>query len=37
VIAIQWGLNATLACGAAAYLMAVLLSRTLVPATRGRG
>jgi len=31
VIAIQFGLNGTLACGAAAYLMAILLSRTLEP------
>jgi len=31
VIAIQLGLNVTLACGAAAYLMAILLSRTLHP------
>jgi hypothetical protein len=31
VIAIHWGLNVTLACGAAAYLAAVLLSWTLVP------
>jgi hypothetical protein len=30
VIAIQLGLNATLACGAAAYLLALALSRTLV-------
>ena len=29
VIAIQYGLNATLACGAAAYLLALLLSGTL--------
>jgi hypothetical protein len=32
VIAIYWGLNITLACGAAAYLLAVGLSRTLRPA-----
>jgi spermidine synthase len=32
VIAIHWGLNFTLACGAAAYLAAVALSRTLMPA-----
>jgi hypothetical protein len=32
VIAIHWGLNITLACGAVAYLLAVALSRTLVPA-----
>ena len=32
VIAIQFGLNVTLACGAAAYLMAILLSGTLHPA-----
>lgn len=32
VIAIHWGLNVTLACGAAAYLAAILVSRTLVPA-----
>jgi len=31
VIAIQFGLNVTLACGAAAYLMAILLSETLHP------
>jgi len=31
VIAIQLGLNVTLACGAAAYLMAILLSGTLHP------
>ena len=31
VIAIQFGLNATLACGAGAYLMAILLSGTLQP------
>ena len=29
VIAIQFGLNATLACGAAAYVVALVLSRTL--------
>src|SRR6266446_379452 len=29
VIAIQWGLNVTLACGALVYLMAIGLSRTL--------
>jgi len=29
LIAIQWGLGATLACGAAAYLAALALSRTL--------
>jgi len=29
VIAIQWGLNVTLACGAAAYLLAIALARTL--------
>ena len=33
VIAINWGLNATLACGALAYLLAIALSRTLLPAT----
>jgi len=32
VIAIYWGLNVTLACGAAAYLVAVGLARTLRPA-----
>ncbi|PYX33174.1 MAG: hypothetical protein DMG80_06960 [Acidobacteria bacterium] len=32
VIAIHWGLNFTLACGAVAYLIALGLSRTLVPA-----
>jgi hypothetical protein len=32
VIAIHWGLNLTLACGAAAYLAAAALSRTLAPA-----
>ena len=31
VIAIQFGLNATLACGAAAYMLALLLARTLHP------
>jgi spermidine synthase len=31
VIAIHWGLNVTLAGGAAAYLAAALLSRTLLP------
>ncbi len=31
VIAIHWGLNSTLAGGAAAYLAAALLSRTLLP------
>jgi spermidine synthase len=31
VIAIQFGLNVTLACGAVAYLMAILLSGTLHP------
>jgi len=31
VIAIQFGLNITLACGAVAYLMAILLSGTLQP------
>ena len=34
VIAIHWGLNVTLACGAAAYLAAVAFSRTLLPADR---
>jgi hypothetical protein len=29
VIAINWGLNITLACGAAAYLLSVVLARTL--------
>ena len=29
VIAIQYGLNVTLACGAAAYLLALLLTGTL--------
>jgi hypothetical protein len=33
VIAIHWGLNFTLACGAAAYLIALGLSPTLVPST----
>ncbi len=32
VIAIHWGLNITLACGAAAYLLAIALSPSLVPA-----
>ncbi len=32
VIAIQFGLNATLACGALAYLLAIALFRTLQPA-----
>jgi hypothetical protein len=31
VIAIQFGLNVTLACGAGAYVMAILLSGTLHP------
>jgi spermidine synthase len=31
VIAIHWGLNVTLACGAAAYLLSMALSCTLVP------
>jgi hypothetical protein len=31
VIAIQFGLNATLACGALAYLLALLLTQTLHP------
>jgi hypothetical protein len=31
VIAIQFGLNVTLACGAVAYLMAILLLTTLHP------
>ncbi len=31
VIAIQFGLNVTLACGAVAYLIAILLSGTLQP------
>ena len=31
VIAIHWGLNVTLACGAAAYLLSMVLSCTLVP------
>ena len=31
VIAMHWGLNITLACGAAAYLAAVAMSRTLLP------
>jgi len=30
VIAIQWGLNITLACGAISYLAAIALSRTLI-------
>jgi spermidine synthase len=33
VIAIQFGLNVTLACGAAAYLMAILFARSLHPQT----
>ncbi len=32
VIAIQWGLNVTLACGAVSYLVALALARTLVSA-----
>ncbi len=36
VIAIQFGLNVTLACGAAAYLAALLVSGTLQPAPRRR-
>jgi spermidine synthase len=35
VIAIQWGLNFTLACGAVAYLVAMGLARTLAPAPPG--
>jgi hypothetical protein len=35
VIAIHWGLNVTLACGAAAYLCSIGLSRTLEPAALG--
>jgi hypothetical protein len=31
VIAIYWGLNVTLACGALAYLLAIGLARTLAP------
>jgi hypothetical protein len=31
VIAIQFGLNTTLACGALAYLLALLLRKTLQP------
>ena len=31
VIAIQFGLNVALACGAAAYLIAILFARTLQP------
>jgi hypothetical protein len=31
VIAIQFGLNATLGCGAGAYLIAILLAGTLDP------
>jgi uncharacterized membrane protein len=31
VIAIHWGLNFTLACGAVAYLIALGFSRTLRP------
>jgi hypothetical protein len=31
VIAIHWGLNFTLGCGAVAYLAALGLSRTLAP------
>jgi hypothetical protein len=34
VIAIQWGLNFTLACGALVYLIAMALSSTLKPAGR---
>ncbi|MGO9127097.1 MAG: spermidine synthase [Terriglobales bacterium] len=34
VIAIQFGLNVTLACGAVAYLAALWFSRTLAPASR---
>jgi spermidine synthase len=33
VIAIQFGLNVTMACGAAAYLMAILFSKSLLPRT----
>jgi hypothetical protein len=32
VIAIEFGLNATLACGAVAYVSAILFSQTLNPA-----
>jgi spermidine synthase len=35
VIAIQWGLNVTLSCGAAAYLLALLLRRNLRPGMAG--
>jgi len=35
VIAINWGLNVTLACGAAAYLFSVALSQTLRPQAAG--
>jgi hypothetical protein len=35
VIAIQWGLNFTLACGAVAYLVAMGLARTLLPSPVG--
>jgi hypothetical protein len=31
VIAIEFGLNVTLACGAASYLAALALRRTLLP------
>jgi ABC-type spermidine/putrescine transport system permease subunit I len=31
VIAIQYGLNVTLACGAVAYLLALALSKTVTP------
>jgi hypothetical protein len=35
VIAIQWGLNFTLACGAVAYLIAMGLAGTLSPSRSG--
>jgi spermidine synthase len=35
VIAIHWGLNVTLACGAAAYLFSIVLSRTLTRSSFG--
>jgi hypothetical protein len=34
IIAIQFGLNITLATGAAAYLLAIVLARTLRPSFR---
>jgi hypothetical protein len=35
VVAINWGLNITLACGGIAYLFSIALSRAWVPAADG--